>query len=531
MRAVVALLILLSLPVSAREVVSYSRAASTFFIVLDDAKLDLTFQSSTAVHVRAQRPDALPSLPIQPAEHPQVLVAESSSTILFRTREFAVRIERKPFKVSFESLNEIPMIAGAIWEEEEQVYSWSFHRNEVNRFYGLGLHSLETFNLFGQEVIASQPLLIGNENYGLYFPGGKNGRFDLAKNNSQKVKVSLPSGVNTDFYFYCGLAKEVLEQHHLIWNTDFSYSRNDVGILHEADVPTYAHLLKGSQPEMLSQAVKGSMSHRMIPAVVIDSSTSEQNDLFYGLIPILAVGSGYSLSPAAQALHSSFEYHFITYIQEALDRGLPVIHPLALQFPSNQDATDIQDQFMLGDEIMVAPLFSNQEKRSVYFPQGIWTDPESNQVYRGRRSEIIQAVKDRIPIFARNGTILPLKRGKLIDLHYFPKLGAEYFIYEPELSQISQVHAAPAADILRLEIETAVEREYEWVIHNVAEPALIETRSIRYTKAKSRQEILPGEWFYDSSQRNLHIRATADPGTSLILNVGFEKQEGWFLIQ
>lgn len=531
MKTVIGFLAILALPLCGREVVSYTRAASTFFIVLDDAKVDLTFQSSTAVHVRTQQADALPSLPVQPAEHPQLSVSESSTEILFRTREFSVRIERKPFRISFETLNGNPVLPHAIWEEKDKRHSWTFDRGEVDRFYGLGIHQSQKLNIAGQEVTAKYPFLIGNENYALYFPEGNGGQFDLGKSDSQKVNVRLPKDASSDFYFYYGLAKEVLEQHHLIWDSDFSYRRNDVHILSEAAIPAYAHRLQGSQSEMLLEVLKGSLSQRLIPAVVVEADTPSGNDLFYALMPILAVRSGYSLSPAAQALHSSLEYHFITYIQEALDRGLPVIHPLALQFPSNKEAADVQDQFMLGDEIMVAPLFSNQEKRAVYFPQGVWTDPESNKVYRGRRSEIIHTVKDKIPIFARNGTILPLKQGERIDLHYFPKLGAEYFIYEPELRQISQVHAAPAADILRLEIETAVEREYGWIVHNIVEPVLIETRTIRYTKAKSKEKMLPGEWFYDSSQRNLHVRATADPGTSLILNVSFEKQEGWFLIQ
>ena len=38
-------------------------------------------------------------------------------------------------------------------------------------------------------------------------------------------------------------------------------------------------------------------------------------------------------------------------------------------------------------------------------------------------------------------------------LHYFPKLGGEFFLLEGDIAEYSQVHAAPALDFMRLEIE------------------------------------------------------------------------------
>jgi len=53
-----------------------------------------------------------------------------------------------------------------------------------------------------------------------------------------------------------------------------------------------------------------------------------------------------------------------------------------------------------------------------------------------------------LPIFARNGSIVPLNSALGIDLHYFPSLGAEFFLLETGIGDYSQVHAAPAADII-----------------------------------------------------------------------------------
>ena len=55
---------------------------------------------------------------------------------------------------------------------------------------------------------------------------------------------------------------------------------------------------------------------------------------------------------------------------------------------------------------------------------------------------------ESLPVFARNGTILPLDTaGGGLTLHYFPKLGAEFFLVEEDAW--TQAHAAPAADVLR----------------------------------------------------------------------------------
>ena len=77
-----------------------------------------------------------------------------------------------------------------------------------------------------------------------------------------------------------------------------------------------------------------------------------------------------------------------------------------------------------------------------------------------------------VSVLARNGSIVPLAKGDVIELHYFAKLGGEFFIYEPELEEYTQVHAAPATDYWRLEIESKAPRTYEWVVHRAGKSSL-----------------------------------------------------------
>jgi len=141
-----------------------------------------------------------------------------------------------------------------------------------------------------------------------------------------------------------------------------------------------------------------------------------------------------------------------------------MLHPLPFQYPTEIEGRQRADEYLLGDELLVAPL-CNGNQRSVYLPRGNWTDLRSGVTHKGRQT--IQVTGDQATplLFLRNGSILPLAEGATIVLHYAPKLGAEFFIWEPDHEDISQVHGGPSADFLRLEIESKKDRTYEWIVY------------------------------------------------------------------
>lgn len=159
---------------------------------------------------------------------------------------------------------------------------------------------------------------------------------------------------------------------------------------------------------------------------------------------------------------SEWEPFLGAYTRELFDRGLPVFRPLVLQFTRDPNAWKFTDVTMFGDEILVAPKCSSP----LTLPQGLWTDLKTGVEHKSRSTV---PLTDDVTLFARNGSILPIRRGNLIELHYFPKLGAEFFIFEPDVNDYSQVHASQALDQWRLEIESKVTRTYEWVLHHIGE--------------------------------------------------------------
>jgi alpha-glucosidase (family GH31 glycosyl hydrolase) len=172
---------------------------------------------------------------------------------------------------------------------------------------------------------------------------------------------------------------------------------------------------------------------------------------------------------------------------------------------------------LLGDEMLIAPIYEPGGKRQVYLPQGVWTDLESNLVYQGRQT--ISVTTESLPVFARNGTILPLDAEGGMELHYFPKLGAEFFLLETDAQAWTQVHASPAVDVMRLQIESKKDRDYVWVVHHVDRPSAVGFDEVRFREASAAGLMADRTWFYDAARKNVHIRVRVAAGADSIINL------------
>ena len=88
--------------------------------------------------------------------------------------------------------------------------------------------------------------------------------------------------------------------------------------------------------------------------------------------------------------------------------GMPPVRALVLDYPADSEVAGIDDQFMFGPSMMVAPMFEGQAKRPIYFPKGDWFDFFTGEkIAGGRRIEITKSL-DQIPLYVKSNTILPL---------------------------------------------------------------------------------------------------------------------------
>ncbi len=90
-------------------------------------------------------------------------------------------------------------------------------------------------------------------------------------------------------------------------------------------------------------------------------------------------------------------------MKEANETGAPVMRPLFYQFPEDEKAWEIKDQFLFGDKYLVAPVTEyGQRKREVYLPAGAsWTEQSTGKTYEGGRTVTADAPLDVIPVFVR----------------------------------------------------------------------------------------------------------------------------------
>jgi len=70
----------------------------------------------------------------------------------------------------------------------------------------------------------------------------------------------------------------------------------------------------------------------------------------------------------------------------------------------------VDDEYMLGPSLLVAPLFTGQAKRKVYLPRGDRYDFWTGERQEGSRAIEVSQPVDRIPVFVKGGTLLPIAK-------------------------------------------------------------------------------------------------------------------------
>jgi hypothetical protein len=85
------------------------------------------------------------------------------------------------------------------------------------------------------------------------------------------------------------------------------------------------------------------------------------------------------------------------------------MRPLWFQYPNDPRTYLIEDQYLVGRDLLVAPVLTEGVvKRRVYFPNGErWVDWWTGKLYEGGRDAEVDAPLDRLPLFAREGAVIP----------------------------------------------------------------------------------------------------------------------------
>jgi alpha-D-xyloside xylohydrolase len=140
---------------------------------------------------------------------------------------------------------------------------------------------------------------------------------------------------------------------------------------------------------------------------------------YSALSPGMEVMSGMNLGPwdygdealrifrIYSVLHMSlFPYRYAA-AQESLHTGLPLMRALVLMDQDDQEAREAGSEYYFGPDLLVAPVVSAVTQRSLYLPKGTWIDYWTGRSFAGRQTVCMDAPLDRIPLFVREGAIVP----------------------------------------------------------------------------------------------------------------------------
>lgn len=112
---------------------------------------------------------------------------------------------------------------------------------------------------------------------------------------------------------------------------------------------------------------------------------------------------------AIELKYQLFPYIY-TYAREAHDKGWPLMRALLLEYPQDPETFYINDQFLFGKELLVAPVVKKGAvNRRIYFPEGEWIDfYDGKTVYEGEQQLAVKTTLSRIPLFVKRGSIIPV---------------------------------------------------------------------------------------------------------------------------
>ncbi|NEW81445.1 MAG: glycoside hydrolase family 31 protein [Mariniphaga sp.] len=259
---------------------------------------------------------------------------------------------------------------------------WSFP--ELSQFPS-GIDGEQMHQLFG--VLYQKTLLnVFNRN---------NKRTLLDVRSSQAFAAPYPASLYSDMYDHHEFVRMISNAGFsgLLWSPEIRETKSDADLIRRTQSGVLsAQLLFNSwylsNPPWLQYDYEKNNRDEFLPnAKELESQIRNLLELRMSLIPYL---------------YSAFAtYHF---------KGIPPFRALVVDYPQDSAVYKIDDQYMMGENLMAAPFLDGASKRSIYFPSGVWYDFNTNQKYEGGKAYNIEMSLDQIPLFVKEGTILPMAK-------------------------------------------------------------------------------------------------------------------------
>lgn len=249
--------------------------------------------------------------------------------------------------------------------------------------------------------------------------------------------------------------------------------------------------------------------------------------------------------------------YLYTYAREAHDTGMPILRALPLEYPKDDTAYGIDDEFLFGREILVAPVLEpGAIGRAVYLPKGQWYDYNNpaNQ-YEGGKTHEYPVDLATIPIFVKQGAIIPKwpiqqyvgeieHAAMTFEIFPSPREMSSFELYEDDgqtndykkgVFSRTTILASRSGKTTKIEIKAPVasgfhtaNRNFMVELHHVEKPktVLINGKRLKALKTDRLNEALHSGfgtqgYFHDRAAQKLYIRT---PDTKAAIEILVEEK-------
>lgn len=115
--------------------------------------------------------------------------------------------------------------------------------------------------------------------------------------------------------------------------------------------------------------------------------------------------AAYERIASALRLRERLRPYIHAQMRAASRHGIPPMRPLFVDFPKDPHAWRVEDQFLFGPDLLVAPILEPEARgREVYLPAGLtWTDAATGEKHDGGNTVAVPVNLDRIPVFVAEG--------------------------------------------------------------------------------------------------------------------------------
>lgn len=150
---------------------------------------------------------------------------------------------------------------------------------------------------------------------------------------------------------------------------------------------------------------------------------------------------------------------------DAHQQGVPIIRPMVLSYTNDPVAANLDRQYMLGENLLIAPIFNNQGVAEFYLPEGKWTHILTGKIYDGKTWYLETHDYMTLPFFAKENSIIvfgPEKNQAAYDFTEKPIINLYGFdgnnanavteIFQPNREKAATIYAKSNGNEVTIEV-------------------------------------------------------------------------------